>query len=200
MKTLCKLQKYSVHKRRVRVLKSLIGPLLSSNAKVLDVGCGDGLLSKDLLSYETGITITGLDVNVRKETFIPVVKFDGEFIPFDNESFDIVMFIDVLHHTINPLSLLLEASRVTKKAIIIKDHILDGMLAYHTLCFMDWFGNAQHDVELPNNYMTREQWTELFNELKMNILWWNEKLNLYPIPADWIFGRSLHFISSLEKQ
>ena len=63
---------------------------------------------------------------------------------------------------------------------------------------MDWVGNAHHGVEIPNNYFTKKQCVSAFNELNLRIDYWNEKLNLYPIVVDWLFGRSLHFIARLE--
>ena len=65
-------------------------------------------------------------------------------------SFDVVMFVDVLHHTDDPLLLLQEAQRVGK-IILVKDHFRKGFLAGPTLRFMDWVGNAHHGVVLPYN-------------------------------------------------
>ena len=135
---------------------------------------------------------------ISSRSFKPVTLFDGKSIPFDDDSFDTVMLIDVLHHTTDPLSLLLEASRIAIKTIIIKDHILEGILAYQTLCFMDWIGNAHHGVALPKNYFTKKQWESKLYEVELRIDYWNEKIKLYPIVVDWLFGRSLHFISRLE--
>ena len=52
------------------------------------------------------MVITGIDVLVRDHTHIPVVKFDGTSIPFPDRSFDTLVFVDVLHHTNDPVLLL----------------------------------------------------------------------------------------------
>ena len=62
------------------------------------------------------------------------------------------MFVDVLHHTEDPMALLGEAVRVARKTIVVKDHTLNGFLAGPTLHFLDRVGNARHDVALPYNY------------------------------------------------
>ena len=41
-----------VHSRRVRVLRDSLSQLIPSNSKVLDVGCGDGLISRLTITYD----------------------------------------------------------------------------------------------------------------------------------------------------
>ena len=108
------------------------------------------------------------------------------------------MFVDVLHHTENPMILLREAARVAKKGVLIKDHLLDAFLAGPRLRFMDNVGNRRHGVALPFNYWRYEQWLAAFSELGLSVNSWNGDLRLYPGPADWLFGRSLHFVVRLE--
>ena len=54
------------------------------------------------------------------------------------------MFVDVLHHTDDPMVLLREAGRVASGFVLIKDHTQNGILAGRRLRFMDWVGNARH--------------------------------------------------------
>jgi SAM-dependent methyltransferase len=187
-----------VHGRRVRVLGDHIAELLPPGASVLDVGCGDGLLAGRLLQLRPDLRIRGIDTLVRDRTEIPVEPFDGRAIPGADGSVDVVLFVDVLHHTDDPMILLREAARVSREAIIIKDHTRDGLLAGPTLRFMDYVGNAHHGVVLPYNYWPRRRWLSAFEELHLRPEEWRADLRLYAVPADWIFGRSLHFITRLE--
>jgi SAM-dependent methyltransferase len=186
-----------VHKRRVSVLSQLCSNLIPRNASVLDVGSGDGRLARLVADKRPDISIQGIDASVRKGTAIPVEKFDGASIPYGGGSFDVVMFFDVLHHTDDPTVLLREAIRVARQVILIKDHVLQGALAYSTLRLMDWVGNARHNVALPYNYWTPAQWDCAFDKLGLAVKSWESNLKLYPFPADLIFGRSLHFIAAL---
>jgi len=68
-----------------------------------------------------------------------VETFDGKSIPYGDGSFDVVMFVDVIHHADQPMTLLREAARVARQAILIKDHLVEGTLAYLTLQLMDWW-------------------------------------------------------------
>lgn len=189
-----------VHNRRVRVLERHLSELIPAGATALDVGCGDGLLAHRIQRRRPDVRIDGLDVLVREGTPIPVRPFDGRTIPAADASVDAVLFVDVLHHTDDPTVLLREAARVARRAILIKDHTRDGLLAGPTLRFMDYVGNAHHGVALPYNYWPRRRWDEAFRGLGWAVCAWKIDLRLYPKPADWIFGRSLHFIARLEPE
>jgi len=187
-----------VHSRRVRVLSDCLSSFIPENSNVLDVGCGDGLLASLIMERRGDLQLSGMDVLVRNETRIPVTQFNGSQIPFPDKSIDVVMFVDVLHHTDDPMVLLSEAKRVARKALIIKDHLRDGVLAGPTLRFMDLVGNAPHGVVLPYNYWPRKKWDAAFKQLNLKIDLWNGGLQLYAQPMNLIFGRSLHFVTRLQ--
>ena len=197
MKILQQLHSNTVHNRRVESLLKHILPLLPREGIVLDVGCGDGLLGSLLQLNATGVEVRGLDVLVRSETHIPVIPFNGSTIPFEDKSVDTVLLIDVLHHTNDPESILKEAQRVARESIIIKDHTRNGLFARPTLRFMDWVGNAVYGVALPYNYLSYQEWCGLFKKMDLETSDWNGKLNIYPRPADYLFGRSLHFVTRI---
>ena len=188
-----------VHRRRSRVLIGLLAPMIPPHARVLDVGCGDGLVSRLLVEARPDLRIQGIDNQVRKLPFIPVLQFDGYVLPFPESSFDVVMMVDVLHHTTNQFTLLHEGKRVTKKAIVLKDHLCHSCFSNVILRFMDRVGNRRHDVPLPHVYWPASKWFDTFARLELRITAWREDLNLYPRGFNWLFGRNLHFIAGLEK-
>lgn len=186
--------------RRVKILSRHLAELAPPGVEILDVGCGDGQVAKLLLDQRPDLKLSGVDVLVRPRTVIPVIAFDGTMLPFADATQDAVMFVDVLHHTDDPLVLLREAARVSKRWIMIKDHYRDGPGARLTLRFMDWIGNARYGVALPYNYWAESQWLTAFAELRLRPVRSITSLGLYPQWANWIFGRRLHFITLLEKQ
>jgi SAM-dependent methyltransferase len=150
-----------------------------------------------LVGSRPGLDIHGIDVLVRSETKIPVTRFDGLNIPHPDRSFDTVMLVDVVHHAEDGHRLLAEAARVAHRRVLIKDHNRDGILAYSTLRFMDWVGNARHGVALPYNYWSRAEWRQAFTGAKLGAESSAEALGLYPWPAGMVFDRHLHFIAAL---
>ena len=65
--------------------------------------------------------------------------------------------------------------------------------------FMDWIGNAHHGVVLPYNYWPQNKWFEAFSALRLRIDVLKQDLKLYNLPADWFFGRSLHFVARVAR-
>jgi SAM-dependent methyltransferase len=183
--------------RRARVLARRLGEQLPTCGRLLDVGCGDGEIDRLIGETRPELHIEGIDVLVRPDASVPVTAFDGLKIPHPDDSFDGVLFVDVLHHSDDASELLREARRVARRFILIKDHRLNGLLAGPTLRFMDDVGNARHGVALPYNYWSHERWHETFGSLGLEVESWKQRLDIYPWPASWLFGRGLHFIARL---
>jgi SAM-dependent methyltransferase len=189
-----------VFQRRARILSQLFAKLIPADASVLDVGCGEGSIDSLIMNCRPDVKISGADVLVRNETHIPVTLLDGEKLPFADASFDVVLLVDVLHHSEDPMALLTEVTRVTRRTILLKDHLCEGFWDRQILELMDWLGNSRHGVGLLSNYWARQQWDEAFAKLALTPLQWRERLGLYPRPAGWIFDRDLHFLTRLEKR
>jgi ubiquinone/menaquinone biosynthesis C-methylase UbiE len=187
-----------VHRRRVKALLNHLSELIpGGQQQLLDVGCGDGLLMARLMEVRPELTVEGIDVLVRGDSHVPVRKFDGQTIPLANDSVDFVTFIDVLHHTHDPLVLLKEAARVARRGVILKDHLRDGLFAHPTLRIMDWVGNARHGVSLPFNYQSPAEWERHYREAGLSVVEERCRLGIYPWWANWIFGRRLHVMARL---
>ena len=184
--------------RRARVLSDWFARLAPPKARILDVGCGDGLISALLKSKRADIDIRGIDVLPRNSTHIPVQTFDGSHMPFEDGSFDVALFSDVLHHTDDPKVLLREARRVAAH-VLIKDHYRKGFAAGARLRFMDWVGNSRFGVALPYNYWSEAQWQEAWLGIGLRPERLVTELGLYPGYANWLFGAQLHFVAMLKK-
>jgi SAM-dependent methyltransferase len=190
-----------VQARRVDVLARhlTLVSVIPPRCSVVDVGCGEGRLSAAIGRLRPDAHISGLDVLPQAPTEIPVKLFDGTTLPLPDRSVDVVLFVDVLHHTSDPLILLREARRVMRRAVVIKDCTLDGLLAGQALRFTDWISSAEHGTALNCSYWTSVQWDRAIQDLGLRATVWKRALGLYPQPAHWLFERSLHFIGVLEE-
>lgn len=150
-----------------------------------------------ILEQRPDLEIRGIDVLVRPDTHVPVEPFDGHHIPHPDGAFDCVSFVDVLHHSDDPEALLREGARVARRALLVKDHTLEGWLAGPTLRFMDEVGNARHGVPRPHNYWTRTEWDAALARLGLASEAWHGRVGLYPWPASWLFDRRLQFVARL---
>lgn len=93
-------------------------PKLNGNEKFLDIGCGHDSVSEELI--KRGFSVTGVEINEDainslKQKGFKVLKKDITKPLEIYDKFDIVMLLDVLEHVFDPLFLLNEAKKVTKK-------------------------------------------------------------------------------------
>jgi SAM-dependent methyltransferase len=191
------LHEAKVHKRRIRILAEAASRLLPPNLRVLDVGCGDGLFAVALSSLRPDIRIEGAEVLPRAGCRIPVVPFDGRSLPFPDAAFDACLLIDVLHHTEAPAALLGETARVGSGLVVLKDHLREGLAAGACLRFMDVVGNRRYGVSLPFNYLNAGEWTKAYSSSNLTAAKTEGLRDLYPFPANLVFGRRLNFMSLL---
>ncbi|OYE02383.1 class I SAM-dependent methyltransferase [Nostoc sp. 'Peltigera membranacea cyanobiont' 232] len=96
---------------------------------VLDVGCGTGRGVKYFLDKYPDLTIIGVEpvqalINQGIKKGISselLICAEGESLPFDDGSFDIVCSFGVLHHVAQPEKVVREMARVARRAIFISD-------------------------------------------------------------------------------
>ncbi len=89
---------------------------LPEGAKVLDIGCGQGVALKHFAADKlnaVGIAI-GEDVRICCEKGYNAVEMDLSFLDFEDETFDLVWSRHVLEHSIFPYFSLAETYRVLK--------------------------------------------------------------------------------------
>ena len=102
----------------------IISDLIKKNTRVLDVGCGDGILM-EYLKYNKEIDIRGIEIskdNVQKclSKGLTVIEGDAEkdLLQFPDGSFDFVILSQTLQAFLNPEIVIKELLRVGKKAIV----------------------------------------------------------------------------------
>jgi len=192
-----------VYRSRLAGLVEVLVPQLKQADRVLDVGCGNGLLGRALMDAVPGLEVVGLERAVRENAAIKVQPYDGVTIPFVDDTFDVVIIADVVHHDPEPLRVLRECRRVAKRLVILKDHKVDGpavTLPYRRICLMDWAANVQYGIPCLYDYPTRAGWHDRFTQIAAPIVHEHQRLQLYPPPYRWFFTPALQYVAVLDAQ
>ena len=88
--------------------------------RVLDLGCGTGALTAQVLEQDPRRQVTGLDLSeqmlaqarARLGDRVKLIQGDSECLPFPDGSFDVVYCCDSFHHYPDPAAVLAEVGRV----------------------------------------------------------------------------------------
>jgi ubiquinone/menaquinone biosynthesis C-methylase UbiE len=143
---------------------------INNNQRILNVGSGDGILSRRIRSDFSNTCVHDIDViDLRHDKTSPDFHlFDGyNLSQYETGYFDIVLVIYVLHHVKHRNKLLNEIMRVAKKVIIIEDilhepkpTILDHFFTFtHRLCSKIVF----KDTEAYVKFWTKSHWFDVLS-------------------------------------
>ena len=122
-------------KRLQLVIKGLLDMINKEKINVLDYGSGTGNLSAKFLKFNCDVTacdiskksLDFLEKKMGHSANLKTKLFNGERLPFDDNSFDIVATYSVLHHIPDYLSAVSEMIRVCKPdGYIYIDHERNG--------------------------------------------------------------------------
>ena len=145
--------------------------VLSPHQRVLEIGCGTGIISLGIAPFVESVVATDISpqmivVAESKAQGLSISNvdfcvYDGYALPYDDETFDVVLLFNVLHCVKEPTALLCEAHRLLKPS---------GHLASATDCYAE-------PVPLPVRLMLGLQ--KLLNRLGViPFMWRYEKKDL----------------------
>ena len=141
-----------------------IAPHMREVGTVLDFGCGDLALARELKKVRPNLRITGVDIvdfGIRPKGIL-FSQYDGEKLPFQNNSFDVVIAWHVFHHIVHPLAAFCECMRVAKQRVIFVEPVWRHRLEVPGMMFMDWLFNVwkSRDVSMSFTFRSRVWWEE----------------------------------------
>jgi SAM-dependent methyltransferase len=102
-------------------LEAVIEAIPADARLVVDVGCGNGFLLRQLRARRGDLLLKGFDI-LDKYPDIPGVEFAkaaGTSLPLDDRSVDVTTCCHVLEHVVDPRRAVLEMLRVTRRKLVI---------------------------------------------------------------------------------
>lgn len=111
-----------VGKEIMEEIKMTIKKYLESDIRILEIGSGTGYYSEVITNSEKNLSHVGLDISKEMVEISSSKKFlnssfvvgDCKALPFDSDSFDLVLILNVIHMISDPELAIIEAKRVLK--------------------------------------------------------------------------------------
>jgi 2-polyprenyl-3-methyl-5-hydroxy-6-metoxy-1,4-benzoquinol methylase len=109
-----------------RALDQLLG--VAAPDSVLDVGCGEGVLTARWAARPGAVRVVGLDLDDpklraewdrRRRENLEFRTFNGQNLPFADDGFDLVAAIEVLEHVPDPDYTIGEMTRVARRHLLV---------------------------------------------------------------------------------
>jgi 2-polyprenyl-3-methyl-5-hydroxy-6-metoxy-1,4-benzoquinol methylase len=178
---------------RYKIITDIISKEVG-HQNILDVGCGDGVLTYEL--GKTGATITGIDNNkeainyagsrLSSESNIRFFYGSCYNMPFENKSFEYIVATELIEHLSDPFRFLNELNRIWNKSgkIIISTPIRLTQGPLDTMHHREYFENELFEL-LKNSF-------EKVTIIKSHPLFWMELQNKNPL-----FKYSLNLLNLL---
>jgi hypothetical protein len=154
------------HKHRVSLLSQALAAKIGALAEhrvCMDIGCGDMSIAESIEAELPSSTWRCIDLYTlpahlcEEEKWKKYVQFDGRRLPFADQSVDVALVCDALHHMGPgvPVEMLRETGRVARR-VVVKDHFEYGFWSRQSLRAMDFLGNWAYGVSVPKRYFDQD--------------------------------------------
>lgn len=170
----------------------IIVELIKPNEKILDVGCGEGILLEYLLKNKSvdcrGIEINQKGVNKCVEKGLSVIQGDAnsDLKDYPDDFFSSVILSQTIHAMLDPENVIRNLIRISKRAIISfpnfgywrirKDLLINGRMPKNKILPHDWYNS-------PNIHLCTIKDFEKFCEIQqveiLDRIFINSRMNLF---------------------
>lgn len=178
------------------------------DVRCLDVGCGGLDILERIQKAVPGTLWQGMDLYDLPEHLAEdpkwkcYRKFNGRDFPFQDQSVDIILFCDMLHHANDAIPYLMKEARRVARTVLIKDSFEYSLYSRWMLKAMDFVGNWGYGVPLPEKYFRTDSFKNLCRRSGFEIKKMDIGVQLYnhlPVLRD-ILRPEWHFFAVLEPQ
>jgi len=158
-----------------------VAQALRDGDAILDVGCGNAHLLRELALFRSFHRRVGLELTVPPQRAIPDVElgvYNGQTLPFPASAFDAVIFGYVLHYLTreHAVRLLSEACRVARRQVILLEDSLPHFSGLYRLrnrlervksdmLYAGAAGQHYHPARNEQMFLTHRDWVALLEAL-----------------------------------
>lgn len=167
------IRNFNVHYQDVQKEQNMLGKFIEKNhikvKSVIDIACGNGIITKKLQQLLKLNLIFGLDINKTlldkaKENGIKTILMDFKTMNLKNK-FDLVISYGSLHHFENTKGLIMDLKKLSKNYILIVDSTVRKTL-YHRIT-----GSKHFPLEFsPYRIRTKEEIILALKQAKCKII------------------------------
>ena len=189
--------------RRTKVVNNFLKTLNLKEKYILDIGCEYGNSIVDIAKYNKCF---GIDANKKalkkaREKGIKAINMDlNNLLPFENNYFDVIIITSVLEHLLNPIKMIEEIKRVTKKNGLVVLSLPNDFEIIRRLKFLI-LGKNQNTNDALNPYthlhlLSLSQWEifiskhfsikEIYNESRISHFLAKIYPNIFSIEKVWV--------------
>ncbi len=134
-------ERLSARLANARQTEAVLAATDFENARVIDIGCGDGTYTHELAALARPEQVHGVDL-AREAIEVARSKGDGDrtvsfevastyALPYADDAFDLAVLRSVLHHVDRPLDALREAFRVAPTLVVVEPNGLNPGLKFN---------------------------------------------------------------------
>ena len=172
--------------RAAHVCRQIVPHLVGGS--LLDVGAGDGMVAWNLRQFFKEHSLVDVIDYLDSRVQLPFTSYrEGDPLPVSSPH-DTAILINVLHHSDDPVNLLVETWKHTSQHLIIIESVsgdpnrfgerdlpfcLDVDQQFQYTSFFDWFYNRvlHSDVPVPFNFAPPPVWENLFAHHHMGLIY-----------------------------
>lgn len=160
-----------LYETAARKMCSECADYIKPGSKILDLGCGSGIVGKtfgEVFKSE----VTGVDIIDQRIVSLDFQLYNGENLPFSDDTFDAVLINYVLHHCQDPIHTLREAKRVTKDKMVIYEDLPENIISklsckIHGISFAYLFQKNK----IKGNFKSAGEWEKIFEDLGLRLIY-----------------------------
>lgn len=157
---------YQILKARAGDLVNMVLPYLNKSDLILDIGPASCTVTEALIDQELNVFPLDVENYSIVDTVLPTL-YDGYRTPFKDSQFDTSLILFVLHHTPDPIKVLTEVKRVSRKILILEDIVTSP--AHKSLTgALDSLMNLEF-YDQPHTNKSDEEWRSIFNDLGLKL-------------------------------